>query len=113
MPEHVGGGGLSHANVCDEYEHVPPEQVPIAEYVRRVVLLKQSAEGGELQLMVAQGSGLHWFEPALQPKGQPVSVDVYEQVPALQVPAEENVRRVVALRHTAAGGVVHAKVWDP
>lgn len=113
LPEHVGGGGLSHANVCAEYEHMPPEQVPIAAYVRRVVLLKQSAAGGELQLTLAHGSGLHWFDAALQPKGQPVSVGAYEQVPPLQVPAAENVRRVVALRHTAAGGVLHEKVWVP
>lgn len=92
---------------------MPPEQVPIAEYVRRVVLLKQSAAGGELQLTLAQGSGLHWFDAALQPNVQGVSVGAYEQAPPLQVPAAEKVRRVVALRQRAAGGVLQLKVWVP
>ncbi len=42
--------------------------------MRRVVVLKQSAAGGELQVTEAQGSALQ--EPLEQPKGQAVSLGV-------------------------------------
>ena len=89
------------------------EQLPIAEYVRRVVPLKQSAAGGELQVTLAQGSALHWLVDALHPKAHVVSVGVYEHVPPEQVPLAEYTRRVEALRHVVAGGVLHEKVWVP
>lgn len=53
---------------------MPAEQLPGAEYVRRCVDDAQSAAGGELQVTVAHGSGLHWL--LLQPKGHTVSVGV-------------------------------------
>jgi hypothetical protein len=40
--------------------------------VRRVVVLKQSAAGGELHVTFMQGSGLQ--VPLVQPKAQTVSV---------------------------------------
>jgi hypothetical protein len=51
---------------------VPPLQVPLDAKVRRVVLLTQTAAGGELQVTLAQGSALQL--PPLQPKAQVVSV---------------------------------------
>lgn len=76
--------------------------------MRRVVESAQSAPGGELQLTLAHGSGLH--EPPLQPKGQFVSLGVEEQTPPEQT-AAEYVRRVVALAHMGAGNV-HGKFCE-
>lgn len=70
--------------------------------MRRVVPSKQSAPGGELHEMVAQGSGLH--APPLHPKGQFESFGVDEHEPAEHT-AAEYVRRVVALAQMGAGSV--------
>jgi hypothetical protein len=48
--------------------------VPLAAKVRRVVLLTQTAAGGELQVTFAQGSALQ--VPPVQPKEHAVSVGV-------------------------------------
>lgn len=73
--------------------------------MRRVEALRQSAAGGLVQVTVAHGSALQ--APLVQPKGQGASVEPYEQEPPEQVPVAANVRRVVLLAQTAAGGVVH------
>lgn len=84
---------------------MPAEHVPVAAYVRRVEPLAHVGEGGMVQVTPAHGSPLH--APPEQPNGHIVSVGVYEQLPMLQVPVAEYVRRVVPLRHVAAGGMVH------
>ncbi len=49
---------------------LPPLQVPEEPKVRRVVLLRQAAAGGWLQLTPWHGSFVH--APLAQPKGQVV-----------------------------------------
>jgi hypothetical protein len=55
------------------YVHEPLLHVPVAEYVRKVVVpLRHAGAGGELQLTPAHGSALH--TPLVHPKVQVVSV---------------------------------------
>ena len=79
--------------------------------MRRVLVLAQSAPGGELQMTPAQGSGLQ--VPLAQPNAQVASDEVYEQVPLPQVPEVEYVRRTVALAQMGEGGVLQANVCWP
>ncbi len=53
------------------YVQLPPLQVPMTAYVRRVVALAQTAEGGEAQVTPWQGSPRHM--PLAQPLAQVVA----------------------------------------
>src|SRR4051794_25531407 len=46
--------------------------------------------------------------PPLQPDAHAVSTAAYAQAPAAHVPGEENVRSMLAERHSGAGGASHA-----
>jgi hypothetical protein len=60
-----------HVTSVGAYVQLPPLQVPVAAYVRRVVALAQTADGGELQVTPWQGSPRHM--PFAQPLAQVVS----------------------------------------
>lgn len=81
--------------------------VPVAANVR-FSEPAQVAGGGVLQVTVAQGSA--WQAPPAQPNAQGLSVGAYEHEPAAHVPVAAKVRRVVAFRQEAAGGVPQVTV---
>lgn len=90
---------------------MPAAQLPGFAYTRRVVAFAQVFAGGMLHVTPAHGSGLH--APPEQPNWHVVSVGAYEQAPPEQVPVEAYVRRVVELRHDAAGGVLQTVSVKP
>jgi hypothetical protein len=90
---------------------VPELHVPLEEKVLRVVALAQVGTGGLLQVTPAQG--LPWHAPALQPEAHVVSVEVYVQPEALQMPTVLQLRRVVAFVQVGAGGVLQATSLPP
>jgi len=77
--------------------------VPVAAYVRFSVPA-QVEGGGVLQVVVAHGSDRQ--PPATQPNAQVLSDGEYVHDPPVQDPVAANVRRVVALRQVAIGGLL-------
>lgn len=65
---------LGHAVSWDEYEHVPPRQVPGDVQLRRVDASAQVAVGGEVQLTPAHGSPTQ--PPLAHPLGHVTSLGV-------------------------------------
>jgi hypothetical protein len=105
----MAAGGVLQGNVCDGYVvQEPPLHVPGDEYVRRVVVLAQSAGGGEVQVTPWQGSPLQALP--VQPNMHVESFEVYWQAPFMHVPAALHVRSVEALTQALAGGVLQVVV---
>lgn len=85
---------------------MPAEQVPLAAYVRRVVVFAHVGPGGVVHVTPWHGSPLHALP--VQPNWHVESANVYVHVPPEHEPAALYVRSVVAEMHALAGGELHA-----